>query len=197
MAISRLLLGSRLENGVFDLNAHQQHFSANAFFGGNAQLPSATINSLNRTSQDTLYKQTVQLIQSGTTNFSRGGLQSGAGFSWDLTNEDNISGSLNYNYFGNSNSGVLNRRNIIEDEFGDTLSNLYDEINTSNKFNQQSFDYSLNYKKTFGGRRSGIKYQADFFKRKKLFELQSTHKETNSQIGYDNASYGNNPGNGN
>ena len=75
-----LTLGSRLENGVFDLNAHQQHFSANAFFGGNAQLPSATINSLNRTSQDTLYKQTVQLIQSGTTNFSRGGLQSGAGF---------------------------------------------------------------------------------------------------------------------
>ena len=101
---------------------------------------------------------------------------------------------MNYNYFGNSNSGVLNRRNIIEDEFGDTLSNLYDEINTSNKFNQQSFDYSLNYKKTFEKEDQELDISADFSNGKNASHYEQTQKDE-SPDSIDNASYGNNPGN--
>ncbi|MGZ4035232.1 MAG: carboxypeptidase regulatory-like domain-containing protein, partial [Bacteroidia bacterium] len=42
--------GTRLENGSVNLNIHHGHFGANAFVSGNAQLPSTTLNNMQRTS---------------------------------------------------------------------------------------------------------------------------------------------------
>ena len=44
--------GTRLESGAFNLNARKGKFGANVFFSGNAQLPSTTLNKMDRTSQD-------------------------------------------------------------------------------------------------------------------------------------------------
>src|SRR6202012_866107 len=46
--------GTRLENGAFNLNAREGNFGMNAFFSGNAQLPSPTLNSSPRRSYDSL-----------------------------------------------------------------------------------------------------------------------------------------------
>ena len=42
--------GSRLENSSFNFNVREGKFGLNSFFGGNAQLPSTTLNSSNRNS---------------------------------------------------------------------------------------------------------------------------------------------------
>src|SRR5581483_5025691 len=99
-----------LENGSVNLNAHHKHFGAHAFVSGNAQLPSTTLNSMNRTSYDKTTLQSSELRQNGSSLFSRNGFQSGIGFDWDVTRNDNLSGTMGFDYFGNSNLGT-NARN--------------------------------------------------------------------------------------
>ncbi len=135
-----LSAGTRLENGSLNLNAHHGHFGANAFFSGNAQLNSTTINKMNRSSQDTAFMQTSQLLQNGTSDFTRNGYETGVGIDWEITPKDNFTGSFGYNFFGNNNSGIANRQSIVNDASGATLSNVNDVVNTANKFQEHTID---------------------------------------------------------
>ena len=139
--------GTRLENGSLNLNMRHGNFGMHAFFSGNAQLLSTTVNKMDRKSQDTT--STSRLLQNGSSDFTRDGYQSGIGMDWELTPRDNISATVNYNYFQNTSSGSANRQTVLQDGFGSQLSDINDRIITSNKFHQYSYEWGLNYKRKF------------------------------------------------
>ena len=114
-----LSFGTRLENGSLNLNVRRGKFGANAYFSGNAQLLSTTVNNMDRISHDT--SATSQLLQNGRSDFSRKGCESGVGFDWDITPKDNISGTFGFNYFGNDNIGSANRQSILDSASGNQI----------------------------------------------------------------------------
>jgi len=62
---------------------------ANVFSDGNAQLPSTTINNMDRSSQGITSTSSRLTSKNGTSKFNRNGYQSGVGFDWDITPKDN------------------------------------------------------------------------------------------------------------
>ena len=142
-----LSAGTRLENGSLNLNMRHGKFGMHAFFSGNAQLLSSTVNSMDRVTQDAA--TTSHLLQNGSSNFTRDGYQSGIGMDWDLTPRDNISATVNYNYFENKSTGSANRQTLLQNEIGSQLSDINDRIITSNKFHEYSYEWGLNYKRKF------------------------------------------------
>ncbi|HEX7412775.1 MAG TPA: TonB-dependent receptor [Bacteroidia bacterium] len=141
--------GTRLQNGAFNLSARKGKFGANVFFSGNGQLTSTTINNMNRTSQDAALNQSAQLLQNGTSDFNRLGYQTGASIDWAITPKDNITAAFSYNNFGSTNTGIINRQAILQDVWGNTLSNVNNSVNSNNNSNSQVYDWNMNYKKTF------------------------------------------------
>lgn len=185
--------GTRLENGALNLTAHKGKLGANAFFSGNAQLLSSTINSMNRSSSDPITLQNTSLLQNGSSDFSRNGYQSGAGFDYEITDKDNISGALNYNYFSNNTAGSLNRQSILQDGSGNTISHINDLVSTTNKFQSHTFDWSLNYKRKFKKKDQelNILYTASYGNNLVYYQQAQRNVSPDSIF---NSSYGNNPG---
>ncbi len=141
--------GTRLQNGSFNLSARKGTFGANVFLSGNGQINSTTINGMNRSSQDPIAMQSTQLNQNGTSNFTRTGYQTGCSFDWAITPKDNITAGFSYNNFGNNNIGLTTRHTILKDAAGNTLSDISNLVNATNKFNSEVYDWNLNYKKEF------------------------------------------------
>jgi ferric enterobactin receptor len=143
--------GSRLENGSFNLNARHDNFGLNAFFSGNAQLPSTTHNSSTRYSYDSVGNETAGLFErDGSSRFYRNGFESGLGLEWDINKQNTLSANAGYDNFGNHSRGSYQQEqtayadpggNIIQDQFG--------LVNTKSGFRAHSVDWSLDYKKTF------------------------------------------------
>ncbi len=183
--------GTRLENGSVNLSMRKGKFGANLFFSGNAQLPSNTINSNNRTSKDST--STSKLLQDGTSKFDRNGLQSGVGFDWDVTPKDNISGTFGYNYFGNDNIGSATRQSILNDASGNQLYNINDMVNTTNKFHNNTYNWSLGYKKKFKKKDQELEIQVNSSNGNILTHYEQTQKFVSPDSIY-SSSYGNNPG---
>ncbi len=140
--------GTRLENGSFNLDGRKGNFGAHAYVSGNAQLTSTTINSLNRTGQDT-GSTSSQLNQNGTSNFRREGYQTGVGIDWEISSKDNINADFGYNYFSNNSVGITNSATILTGPSGNILSDMSDIINGSSNFHQQTVDGDIAYKRTF------------------------------------------------
>ena len=141
--------GTRLENGSVNLNVRHNNFGINAFFSGNAQLTSHTPFSQDRTSKDTAAKRTTHLVQDGYSNFERNGYQSGMGFDWAISKNDNLSGSLGYNHFSNRNKGFTIQDQLTQDISGNTVSDISNFRNSDSRSGTHSTDWSLNYKKKF------------------------------------------------
>src|SRR5450432_1608231 len=76
--------GTRLENASLNLNARKNNFGMNAYFSGNAQLPSTTLNSLNRNAFDSSGNLSGNLTQNGQSTFKRNGFETGLGFDWSI-----------------------------------------------------------------------------------------------------------------
>ncbi len=132
--------GTRLENGSANLNIRKNNFGVNLFVSGNAQLSSRTPTTQNRTSFDT-----VNLLQDGYTDFQRSGYQAGIGFDWSVSKSDNITVSFSYNRYGNTSEGITN----IQQDTGSTNQPAFSSRNSYNRFETNSFDWSLDYKKTY------------------------------------------------
>jgi ferric enterobactin receptor len=188
-----LSAGTRLENGSLNLNARKGHFGARAFFSGNAQLNSKTINSQNRLSQDPTAMQSTSLIQDGTGQFTRNGFQTGGGFDWDINSRNTITGSITYNYFGINNSGLLNRQTSVMDASGNVLSHVTDKVMNENDGNGRTFDWDLNYKKTFKTEGQELEASVNSSTSNSLFHYQQSQAHLPGDTVF-NASYGNNPG---
>ncbi|HWD87769.1 MAG TPA: outer membrane beta-barrel family protein [Mucilaginibacter sp.] len=139
--------GTRLENANFNLNAKKGKLGFNAFFGGNANLSSATPSSSNSTSNSN--SSVTTLNEMGSSNFKRSGYRSGLSLNWDITPKDQLTGSVNFNHFGNQGSGYTN---VAQNTLSTLTNSSVDTLsinNSSSKFSFNSTDVSLAYKKTF------------------------------------------------
>ncbi len=122
----------------------------NAFFSGNAQLPSTTLNSSTRRSYDSTGNLTDQLLQNGSGRFLRNGYESGLGFDWNLDKNNTLSANIGYDNFGNHTRGSYQQQ---ESQYGipagNPISNLFSVARSNTEFRAQSIDWDLRYKKTF------------------------------------------------
>jgi len=144
-----LTAGSLNQNGSFNFNARKGKFGVNAFINGNARLTTTTPYTSERISTDTSSNAHALLQQEGNNEFKRHGMQTGAGFDWTLKDRDNLSGSFTYGDFGFKNHGAGTQTELVQDGLGDLISQLNTSNKTQNLYNEQSFDFNLNYKKTF------------------------------------------------
>ena len=184
--------GTRYENGSFNLNARKGNFGAHVYFGGNAQLASTTLTSVNRTGQDTA-STTSQELQNGSSNFKRVGYQAGGGFDWEITPKNNISGGAGYPFFQNNTSGISNRQTLILDPYGNTFSNVNDLISTSGNTHQESTYWYFNYKKTFQKKDEELDLAVNSYTTSNnTYYIQTQEHLANDSVF--NSSYGNNPG---
>jgi ferric enterobactin receptor len=183
--------GTRLENGSFNLNLRKGKFGANAFFSGNAQLLSTTVNKSERISSDTTTSS--RLLQTGRSRFSRNGYQSGIGFDWDLTPKDIITGNFAYDYFGNNNNGSADRQTLLKDAAGNMLSDVNDGISTENIFHEHSMDVDLSYKKKFDKEDQELEIMFNSSSGNEYSHYEEIQKHLSPNVIYSN-SYGNNPG---
>jgi outer membrane receptor protein involved in Fe transport len=144
-----LTAGTRLENGNFNLNAKKGKIGFNAFFGGNANLTSATPSSSNRTSYSNTRDTVTNLSQAGSSNFKRSGYRSGLSINWDITPKDQLVASVNFNHFGNQSNGYSNTAQNTFSTLNNSSADTLSVNNSYNKFSYNSTDMSLSYKKTF------------------------------------------------
>lgn len=145
-----LSAGTRIENGSFNITARKGNFGMNAFISGNTRLTAETPFVLDRTSVDTSARQYDLLHQQGSTSTNRYGTESGIGFDWTFNKYNSLSGNINYNIFGNKNSGIIGQQQQITSLNSDTIFSEQNVINNQySRFKFHSTDAGLNYKKTF------------------------------------------------
>ncbi|HLZ89175.1 MAG TPA: TonB-dependent receptor [Puia sp.] len=140
--------GSRLQNGSLNLNARRGNFGMNAFFSGNAQIPSTTHTSSLRRSFDSTGSDV--LTQDGSSRFLRNGFESGLGFEWTPDKRNTFSANAGYNNFGNHNQGSYQQD---EQRFlpgaNTPWFDLPSLIHSTSQFRAHSLDWNLRYKRTF------------------------------------------------
>jgi len=79
----------------------------------------------------------------------RNGFRSGLGFDWTISKNDDITASLGYNQFGNSNRGITNQEQMVMDYSSDPLSDVFTSRYSETRTRINSLDWNLNYKKKF------------------------------------------------
>ncbi len=145
-----LSAGTRRENGSFNLNMRKGNFGVNASFSGNEQINTNTVNSLNNLSFNNARDTSTNLLQNGSSAFSRGGYRSGLNLNWSITKKDELTASFGYNHFSNHNSGLTNQEQTAYVIASNTIaSDILSQRNSDSRFSEKAFDYSVDYKKTF------------------------------------------------
>lgn len=143
--------GSRLQNGSLNLNAKHGDFGFNAFFSGNARLPSTTHSSSVRYSYDSLGDKTGGLFQNdGTSRFVRNGFESGIGLEWTPTKKTTFSGNVGFDNFGNNSHGSYGQEQTqYAIPSGAIVSDRFSLVQNNSHFRAHSVDWNLRFKKTF------------------------------------------------
>ena len=145
-----LTAGTRSENGSFNITMRNGNFGLNAFVSGNARLTAKTPNVSDRTTIDSIEKETTLFHQQSQPQTNRYGVQAGFGFDWTINKYNNLSGNINHNRFGNNSMGLVNQEQKTAAFNSSTYNtDLLSTNNYNNKFLFYSDDLSLNYKKTF------------------------------------------------
>jgi len=145
-----LSAGTRRENGSVNLNLRKGDFGVNAFLSGNDQINTTTINTNDRLSYNNAADTSTHLLQKGSSALKRSGYNSGLSFNWSITPKDDLTAAVGFNHFGNTNSGLTNQeQNMRSLLSSNSFSDLLSLRNSNSRFNAKSFDYSVNYKKTF------------------------------------------------
>ncbi|MDB5157477.1 MAG: Ferric enterobactin receptor precursor [Mucilaginibacter sp.] len=145
-----LSAGTRLNTASVNLNARKGSIGANAFFSGNEQLNTNTINTNDRYTIDNSLNTLTHLYQKGNSDFKRSGYQSGLSINWNITKKDEFTGSVGFNHFGNHNNGLTDQDQTLSSlSSGAVISDLMSLRNSNSRFNANAIDYGLGYKKTF------------------------------------------------
>ena len=145
-----LSVGTRIENGSFNITMRHGNFGLNAFVSGNTRLTAETPSVSDRITTDSVAKEYFLLHQQGSTATSRYGTEAGIGFDWTINKYNNLSGNINYNRFGNKSSGIINQEQQTMPFDTDTFINAVNSKNNLyNKFGFYSTDASVNFKRTF------------------------------------------------
>jgi len=144
-----LTAGSRLENGSFNFNARNKGFGVNAFVSGNTRLHSTTPGIYDRISNNPFDSTTELLHQDGNTQFTRHGVETGLGFDWTVNPKNSFSGSVNYDNFGHTGSGITNQTQQTFDAANNLLSDIAVFNNSASSFHFHNVDADIDYKRTF------------------------------------------------
>jgi ferric enterobactin receptor len=157
-----LSTGARLENGSFNLNARKGNFGASAYFTGNAQLSSTTLNSADRIAYDSLGNINGVLLQNGQSRFQRNGFESGIGVEWNINKKSDLTGGFGYDNFGNATNGYLNQQLNNYDSLGHVLPPANSITHSSSHFRGQSFDGNLDFRRQFSkeGQELDVSFQS-------------------------------------
>ena len=189
-----LSAGTRRENANINLNVRKGNFGVNGFFGGGEQINSTTLNSSDNKSYSSDGTSYTDLLQKGSSSFTRGGYQSGLSFNWDITKKDALTVSFGYNYFANHNHGLTNQTSTV---YGIPNNNVISDTaslrNSESRFAGRYFDYSVGYKKTFAkeGQELDVLFNSSYGNNKSYsFQEQDYLTGTRSPSGTQN----NNPG---
>lgn len=143
-------VGTRLENGSFNITMRKNNFGLNAFVSGNGRLAAKTPSFSQRITTDTTTKMYNLLSQQSEPETKRYGVQSGLGFDWTFTKYNNLSGNVNYNRFQNSGYGIVNQeQKSIPFNSDSAITDILSTNTFSNKFLFHSIDAQLDYKRTF------------------------------------------------
>lgn len=144
-----LSAGTRVENGSVNLTMRKGNFGLNAFVSGNGRLTAKTPATSDRTTTDTINRQTNLLHQQSEPRTNRYGIQSGLGFDWTFSKYNNLSGNIGYDRFGNAGKGqVYQEQKTLP--FNDSINT--DIISTNdfaNRFLFYSTEADIDYKRTF------------------------------------------------
>lgn len=141
--------GTRLENGSLNLTYKKNNVTVSGYFSGSSQVPVKTLTNNERNTIDTTTGNNYYLQQQGYSNFRRDAWKTGIGADWDLTSKDNISLSLAYNHFGNTNDGFANQYNRENDVNGTMLSATTNNRYSNARFDNGTYDVGVDYKKKF------------------------------------------------
>ncbi len=185
-----LSAGTRLENGSFNLNARKGNFGVNAFFSGNEQLNSTSINTTTRSSYNKTKDTVTDLYERGTNAFKRSGYQSGLSFNWSITPKDELTAAINFNHFGNHGIGVTNQN---QSTFTTGVLDTASLSNSTSRFSANSTDVSLAYKKTFNkeNQELDVLYNSSFGSNTSYY----TQEQDYTNVAFPSSgSIGNNPG---
>jgi ferric enterobactin receptor len=157
-----LSAGTRLENGSVNINLRRNKFGIHAFVNGNAQLRSVTPSTQNRMTSDTFAKSKTQLIQDSRTEFVRHGYQSGIGFDYAISRQDEVTGNLSFNQFKNQNEGITQQAAFTTNASASSVSEINTVRHSVSSFQANSFDWGLDYKHKFrkDGQELAISYNA-------------------------------------
>ncbi|MBS1586055.1 MAG: TonB-dependent receptor [Bacteroidetes bacterium] len=144
-----LSIGTRIENASVNLNMRNGNFGINAFFSGNTALAAKSPNTQNRTSYSAADQTSTKFFQDGYGNVTRNGYQSGIGFDWDFSKKDAVTGSFQYDHFGNRRDGIANQEAIITNASNNPISDVVSLRNSASQTITYSLDWSINYKHAF------------------------------------------------
>jgi ferric enterobactin receptor len=142
--------GSRLENGSLNLNARHGNIGMNAFFSGNALLPSITRNSSTRNSYDSTGALVSNLQENGSSRFLRNGFESGLGMNWDIDKMNTLSAGVGWDNFGNHSRGSYQQQetDYLPPATG-PVDDIFSLVQSNSRFRAHSLDWNLRYKRTF------------------------------------------------
>ena len=148
-----LSAGTRLENGSLNFNLRRSNFGLSAFFSGNEQLNTTTLNTIHRQSHNISSDTLTTLDQSGSTAFKRKGYQTGLSADWDLSSRDKLTAAFNFNHFDNQTNGATTQLQQVTDAHDNPIYGQSSLRSSGSKNRSNTADYSLDYKRTF--RRKG------------------------------------------
>ena len=142
-------VGTRLENGSFNLNGRKGNFGGHISFSTNNALQSTTLSSLNSKTRNAAGDTINTLTQSGHSAFLRGGYQGNIGFDWDIDPKNSISINGGYNAFSHDGTGSITQQALTQGAMGNIIQSMSTILNNTNNFGSKGYDYSLFYKKLF------------------------------------------------
>ncbi len=147
--IANITAGSRLENGALNINYKKNNVGLSAYFSGSSQLKSLTISSSERSSVDTASQQQYHLQQAGSSDFDRFGYRSGASLDWDVNTKNNLTVSIAYYNFGNTNAGTATQQNTQTDKTGLLVFSEDSRRIANTQFNNATFESAIDLRKKF------------------------------------------------
>lgn len=145
-----LTVGTRTENGSFNITSRQGNLGLNAFVSGNTRPYFNVSSTSDRFTTDAVNKKNVLFHQDGSSRVLRQGAESGVGFDWTYKKKNNFSGSVRYNMFGNSSNSLVNQNQLSTDQASSAvLSNISTINHTGSHIGSHTVDANINYKRTF------------------------------------------------
>ncbi|WP_443946744.1 TonB-dependent receptor domain-containing protein [Pedobacter sp. AW1-32] len=158
-------IGSRLQNGAVNLNVKHGNFSVGVFASENQQFKTTTNTSSDRTSYNAARDTVNKFLQQGVSPQQRVSYQAGINLGWTITPKDELTASLSYNHFNNNTEGVTSQsQQYFLANSGMLISDLSSRRTSLSRFNANSKDVSLGYKKSFGknGHELDFQYNGSF-----------------------------------